>query len=275
MIAMVLLFFSQFIKPVVAITVLIKQGYNKRTAHLTGFNIDQISEFSLVIAIQAFISGILGAEAFQGIILAASASFLISSYTSRHGEEIHQRLEWFEPFKPSNRKIKEKSSAEGLDDHVVLVGYDTQGKIIAEALEEEGEEFVVIENNPDKITEAQQKEDNYVFGDAMDRSTWDKANFRDATLIVSTIPVDRISREVLAIDTAADKTVRTSSMEDASEFVDDAAYVEVPDLMASERLADHIKGVLDDPNYKYELRRRNLLEIRKLLNEQRDRGDEE
>lgn len=267
-IALVLLFFSQFVKPVVAITVLIKQGYDKRTAHLTGFNIDQISEFSLVIAIQAFISGLLGAEAFQGIILAASASFLISSYTSRHGEEIHQRLNWFEPFKPSNRKIKEKSSADGLKDHVVLVGYDTQGKIIAEALKEEDEEFIVIENNPDKITEAQEKEDNYVFGDAMDRSTWEKANFRDATLIVSTIPVNRISREILAIDTPADKTVRTSSMKEASEFIDEAAYVEVPDLLASERLADHIRGVLDDPNYKEELRRRNLLEIRKLLNEQ-------
>jgi len=59
-------------------------------------------------------------------------------------------------------------------------------------------------------------------------------------------------------------------MEAGAEFVDDVSYVEVPDLMASERLADHIKGVMEDPSYKDELRRRNLLEIRKILNEQEE-----
>ncbi|MFB6114841.1 MAG: cation:proton antiporter [Candidatus Nanohalobium sp.] len=269
-IAAVLLFFSQLVKPAVAVTVLVKQGYDKRTAHLTGANIDQISEFALIIAIQAFISGLLSQDAFQGIILAASASFLISSYTSRHGEKIHEKLKWFEPFPPSNKKIKEKSSVEGLEDHVVLVGYDTQGKIIAEALKDEGAEFVVIENNPDKINEAQENEDNYVFGDAMDDSTWEKASYRDASMIVSTVPLEKTSEKIVDLETDADKIVRTDSMWNASEYVKDTAYVEVPDLLASERLADHIHGVLEDPNYREELRRRNLLEIRRLLNEQEE-----
>jgi CPA2 family monovalent cation:H+ antiporter-2 len=271
LIASVLLFLSQVVKPAVAMTVLIHQGYDKRTAHLTGLNIDQISEFALVIAIQAFISGLLSQESFQGIILAASASFLISSYTSRHGEMIHRKLNWFEPFEPSNRKIEEKSSVDGLENHVILVGYDTQGKLIAEALKGEGD-MVVIENNPDRINEVMEDEENYIFGDAMDKPTWEKANYSKASLILSTVPVERISKEILDLETDAAKVVRSEAMEEGSEFLEEAAYVEVPDLLASERLADHIKGVLDDPNYKYELRRRNLLEIRKLLNE--NRGEE-
>ncbi len=263
------LFFSQFLKPAIAITVLIKQGYDKRTAHLTGFNIDQISEFSLVIAIQAYIAGLLGPEVFNGVILAASASFLISSYTSRHGEKLHQRINWFEPFKPTNRKIKEKSSAEGLKDHIILVGYDDQGKIISEHLGEEGEDFVVIENNPDKINEAMENEENYVFGDAMDDSTWEKAGLEDADLVVSTVPIEETSEKIESLTSQA--IIRTDTMEKASDHVEEALYVEVPDLLASERLADHINGVMEDRNYREELRRRNLLEIRRLLNEQEER----
>ena len=268
LIALVLLFFSQIVKPAVAMTVLIAQGYDKRTAHLTGFNIDQISEFSLVIAIQAFIAGVIGQDAFQGIILAASASFLISSYTSRHGEKIHQKLNWFEPFKPSNRKVREKTSTGDLKDHVILVGYDTQGELIVEALEEEKEDLVVIENNPDRINDVIEDKENYIFGDAMDKSTWEEANYKKADLILSTIPVKKVSEEIIELDTEADKIIRTETMETGAEFIEEASYVEVPDLMASERLADHIKGVMEDPSYKEELRRRNLLEIRKLLNEQ-------
>lgn len=270
LIALVLLFFSQLVKPAVAVTVLIKQGYDKRTAHLTGANIDQISEFALIIAIQAFISGLLSQDAFQGIILAASSSFLISSYTSRHGEKIHEKLNGFELFPPSNKKIKEKSSVEGLENHVILIGYDTQGKIVAEALKDENTDFIVIENNPDKINEAQENEDNYVFGDAMDDSTWEKASYRDADMIISTVPLEKTSEKIIDLETDADKIVRTDSMWDASEYVEDTAYVEVPDLLASERLADHIHGVLEDKNYREELRRRNLLEIRRLLNEQEE-----
>ncbi|MFB6175448.1 MAG: cation:proton antiporter [Candidatus Nanohalobium sp.] len=270
LIAAVLLFFSQLVKPVMAITLLIRQGYDKRTAHLAGFNIDQISEFALIIAIQAYIGGLLNPEVFQGIILAASASFLISSYTSRHGEQIHKNLKWFEPFKPSNRKIKKKSQVGGLEDHVILVGYDTQAKIIAEALKEEDADFVVIENNPDRINEAMENENNYIFGDAMDESTWEKANLDKASVVISTVPVNKVSRKILGEASDTDVSVRVSRMRDAKKFVDDSVYVEVPDLLASERLADHIRGVLDDPNYREELRRRNLLEIRRLLNEQEE-----
>jgi CPA2 family monovalent cation:H+ antiporter-2 len=269
-IAVVLLVISQVIKPAVAMTVLIAQGYDKRTAHLTGLNIDQISEFSLAIAIQAFIAGLIGQEAFQGIIIAASASFLISSYTSRHGEKIHQKLNWFEPFKPSNRKVREKTSTGDLEDHVILVGYDTQGELIVEALEEEEQDLVVIENNPDRINDVIEDKENYVFGDAMDESTWKEACYREADLILSTVPVRSVSEEIINLETEADKIIRTETMEAGAEFVDDVSYVEVPDLMASERLADHIKGVMEDPSYKDELRRRNLLEIRKILNEQEE-----
>lgn len=270
MIAAVLLFFSQIVKPAVAVTVLIGQGYDKRTAHLTGANIDQISEFALIIAIQAFISGLISQDAFQGIILAASSSFMISSYTSRHGEKIHEKLKDFELFPPSNKKIEEKSSVEGLKDHVILVGYDTQGKLVAEALKDEDEEFIIIENNPDKINEAQENEDNYVFGDAMDDSTWEKASYKDSTMIISTVPLEKTSERIIDLETDADKIIRTDSMWEASEYVNDTAYVEVPDLLASERLADHIHGVLEEENYREELRRRNLLEIRRLLNEQEE-----
>jgi len=104
----------------------------------------------------------------------------------------------------------------------------------------------------------------------MDLPTWEKAQLEDAKVIVSTIPVETISEKILDLGDDTDKIIRADRMNEAAKFIEDSEYVEVPDLLASERLADHITGVLDDKNYKSELRRRNLLEIRKLLNEEEE-----
>ncbi|MFB6180993.1 MAG: cation:proton antiporter [Candidatus Nanohalobium sp.] len=269
LIAGVLLFFSQVVKPLVSVVALAKQGLNLRTAHLTGFNIDQISEFSLVIGLEAFLAGTIGFEAFHGLILAASTSFLISSYTSRHGELLYQKMNALDIWHPGKGRDEDSSHVEeGLENHVILIGFDTQGKIIAEALQEEGADFVVIENNPENLMEASEQVENYIFDDVMNESAWRKARAEKASLVISTVPFNKVTERLLQKDLKADLIVRCTTIEEASRFVDECLYVEVPELLVSEQLADHINGVLKDERYREELRRKNLLEIRELLSEQ-------
>jgi len=82
-------------------------GYDKRTSYLTGFSIDQVSEFALIIAIQAWITGTIDPVVFHSIILAAVFSMVISSYTSRHEEELYNLLSQG-LIDVNNRKIQQK-----------------------------------------------------------------------------------------------------------------------------------------------------------------------
>ncbi|MFB6145396.1 MAG: cation:proton antiporter [Candidatus Nanohaloarchaea archaeon] len=267
LLTLVLLTGTLIIKPVITSIALLIAGYDRRSSYLAGMSLDQISEFALIIAIQGYISGAVHVDVFHAIVLAATASMIVSSYTSRYEEEIYALVSGAGFVEVNGRKINERTRIpDNLNDHVIVVGYDTQGKELSEALEEENQDFVIIENDPEKIEEALGKEEHYVFGDVMDQRTWDTARVKEAELIISTIPSWTVSREILGLETEADIILRSSEIREASRLLDQGAfYVNVPDILSSEELVDHVNGVLDSINYREELRRRNLLEVRRYL----------
>ncbi len=255
------------LKPTITVLALLISGYDQRTSHLTALSLDQVSEFGLIIAIQAFIAGTIQTELFNAIVLAAAVTMITSSYTSKNEELIYRIVSRYSTVDTNRKKIEKWTSMdEELNDHVILIGYDTQGKEIAEALKKEGQEFVIVENDPEKIMEAKEKEENYIFGDVMDEKTWEIAKAEKAKLAVSTIPRHKVSMKILVRDKPEHKILRSGEIEKAEDLLHKGAlYVEVPDIVAAEELLDHIRGVMENTNYREELRRRNLLEIRRYL----------
>lgn len=264
-----LIVFTNLIKPGVTVLPLLKQGYDARTSYLTGFSIDQISEFALIIAIQGYTLGHLESAMFEAIILATTVSMIISSYTSRNENELYEKLSNFRIFNSSNRKVEKKMQIdEELQDHVIVAGYDIQGKKIVDHLNEIDQQFVVIENNPEKILEIQKRGENYIYGDVMHNQTWQDAQVEDAQLIVSTVPLNAISQKLLGLETEAEKILRADDIDNAAKFLKDGAYyVSVDDVLTSEVIREHIIGIIEDREYREELRRRNLLEVRRYLKE--------
>ncbi|MFB6147456.1 MAG: cation:proton antiporter, partial [Candidatus Nanohaloarchaea archaeon] len=258
------------LKPAVTVVSLLLNGYDRRTSYLAALSLDQVSEFALMIAIQAFIAGTISPKLFDAVIITATLTMVYSAYTSRHDEAIYAGISRLSPVETTEAKLEQWTNVkEGLDEHVILVGYDTQGKRIAEDLKEEDVKFLVVENDPEKILEARQNEDNYVFGDVMDESTWERARAEDARLVVSTVPVMKISEKILELEKPEDKVLRAEDVEDASELLKKGAlYVEVPDIVASEQLIEHVRGMMENEQYREELRRRNLLELRQYLQQE-------
>lgn len=235
-------------------------GYDDRTALLTGLSLDQVSELSLVLAMQGLAIGAISQQMFEGIILGATASMILSSYTKRYEENIYGLT--------GERKSRD---IVGMEDHIILLGYDVQGTKIVEELLEEDANLVVIDNHPERINDLEEKDVETVYGDAMDSKTWEEAGIDKAELIVSTVPSRKISERVINLDADADKIVRTDSAREALEFLDrGAVYVTIPDLVASEKLLDHLKGIDSVPHYHEEIRRKNLLEVRKYLRKKKD-----
>ncbi len=261
-----MLLLTVLMKPFAVITSLVALGQNKRTAYLTGFSIDQVSEFALIITIQAYLSNLIGDAVFQATIITATVSMMISSYTAKHGNRIYNLLSPYDHIPSFPQKISEKLRQERPSDHVIVLGYDTQGERIVQKLKDENEDFVVIDNDPEKITDLEEKEENFVYGDVLDHETWENAGYRKAELIISTAPITKVSDTVLELETDADTILRAEDVKEAQRLMDKGAtYVSVPEILSSELLTDHIEGIMENRSYREDLRRKSMLELRRFI----------
>lgn len=261
-----MLVLTVLMKPFAVITSLVALGQNKRTAYLTGFSIDQVSEFALIITIQAYLSNLIGDAVFQATIITATVSMMISSYTAKHGNRIYNLLSPYDHIPSFPQKISEKLRQERPSDHVIVLGYDTQGERIVQKLKDENEDFVVIDNDPEKITDLEEKEENFVYGDVLDHETWENAGYREAELVISTAPITKVSDTVLELETDADTILRAEDVKEAKRLMDKGAtYVSVPEILSSELLTDHIEGIMENQSYREDLRRKSMLELRRFI----------
>ncbi|MFB6100445.1 MAG: cation:proton antiporter, partial [Candidatus Nanohalobium sp.] len=248
-----------FIKPFTIYSALRSLGKDSRVSFLSSLGLDQVSEFATIIAIQAFIAGKIGEPMLQSVVLATAFTMALSTYTARHEHGLYRKFS-----RLFHVPEQAETNVENPENHAILVGYDTQGRKILEKIVEEEKEVVVIEYDPEKLEELKEKEVDYVFGDVMHQRSWGEANYTEADIIVSTVPLRHVSDRIIALETEADKILRAPNSEQAQQLLEEGAtFVSVPKVLSSQRLIEHLKGIFNNPNYREELRRKNLLELRK------------
>ncbi|MFA9424774.1 cation:proton antiporter [Natronorubrum sp. A-ect3] len=263
LIAAVLVVLTAVVKPAVATAILMYKGYEARSATLTSLSTDQVSEFALIIAIEALLLGLLSQSVFDAIIFAAAVTMITSSVSQRHDERIHRALANRGLLNGTYGKIDEWSEVpETISDHVIIAGYGRQGRFLAETCERVGQPYVVIENDPSRQRTVASECAAFVFGDAMESYSWEKANAEDAKLIVSTIDSEPVSRRLLSLEFSADVILRESDRATALElFEAGALYVSVSELLAGQRLVQQLQAVLDGELTPEELRDEQLTDL--------------
>ncbi|AUX07936.1 Kef-type K+ transport system, membrane component [Halalkaliarchaeum desulfuricum] len=235
------------VKPVVTTVFLIYSGYEARSATLTSLSLDQVSEFSLVIVIEALILGILLQSVFDAIIIAAAATMITSSLSRAYDEQIYRVLADWRLFEGRHEKIDERSSVpEDLTDHAIIVGYGRQGRTLVETCERLDIQYVVVENDPTRLEDLRSECDAYVFSDANEPYAWVKADVDEARIIVSTVNSPPVSEYLLRFANGTDLILRTDDVEFARDLLDRGAmYVCVDDTLASEQLIEYIERLED------------------------------
>ncbi|UWG51611.1 Kef-type K+ transport system, membrane componentfused TrkA K+ transport system [Halalkaliarchaeum sp. AArc-CO] len=251
------------------------EGYDGRTAFLAGSSLNQVSELSLVIAIQAWLLGTIAPPLFEAIVLAGVATMIIGAVSERYENAFYDAI--LEPILSGRtRYIDTNSSVEdGLTDHVVVVGYGRQGRRVVETLEELGEEYVVLENDPTLLDDLRADCRNYVLGDAMASYPMDLARVDRAQLVISTADHRPVSESILALETRADVILRADKSGEARELLAAGAeFVAVPDVLAADQLVDNVERVLGDERAvdSLEAEHRNYLEAMKLFDVERRLG---
>lgn len=257
------------LKPLVTIYVLVRSGYETRTASLTSFSLDQVSEFSLIIAIQALLLDRINDVVFDAIVIVAAITMITSAFTRHYDERLYRWLADRRVFKSTHERIRSRSSVtQSLSDHVVIIGYGRIGRQIARACERLDYPFVVIEHDPERFEVANDECTNVVFGDALAAITLEvaRASTASASAVISTSPDRRVGTYLLSTMKAVDVDVflRAETAAAAVELYKNGAdYVIVPDYLAAKGLERTMRDVLEGTVTPEQLRQTELNSLRR------------
>ena len=262
-IALGLVVLTVVIKPIVIGTLLVYNGYDRRSAIITGLDLDHVGEFSVIVTIEAFVLGLLVEPVFEAIILAAAVSMILSNFTRTYDDEIYRLMvDRGLLGKPSHDIEDWHTVPDDISEHVIIVGYGRQGRRLVTFFEEIDQPYVVIENNPQALPDLRADCDAYVFGDAIEAETADVANLEKARLLISTAELKPLTDHFLSFTDTIDVIVRTRELPMAAKLIDQGAtYVIVPELLAADQLAGRLESLLNGEFDSDELREESLREL--------------
>ena len=243
--ALVLILFVIFIKPLIVMGITGVLGYRKRTSFLTGVSLSQVSEFSLIILFLGSEKGVIPSEVTTLVVLVALVTFATSTFFLTNVNQLYNRMKHLLDFielRKHHVPTGEIDPLESMKHHVVVIGAHQLGRSIIRALENSGEELVVVDFNPDVITELQKLSIPHLFGDIADPDIQERVGISRARIIISTIPdIDdnqTLIRSVKHMNPKAKIIVMALETDDARVLYKEGAdYVVLPHLAGGRHLA--------------------------------------
>lgn len=251
--------FSLFIligNPLIVMVLMGIMGYKKKTGFQAGFTVAQISEFSLILIALGVSAGhltneILSLVTIIGIITIAGSTYLIL-YSDKIYPYLSKWLSIFERKKVKKRKIIKKEYAS------MLFGYNRIGFSILKSFKKLKKNYLVIDYNPDTISDLTKFGMPCLYGDAYDSEFLETLPLDKIKIAVSTIPdFDTnilLIESIRAINPDAILVVRAHQIQKAlTLYKKGASYVLTPHFLGGEYLAKMIvEEKIDKKGYKKE-----------------------
>ncbi len=228
-------------------------GYGKRTSFMTAISLAQISEFSLILAVQGQALGHIDGRIFSIITGVVLITITVSSYYIMYSRQLYSLmlplLSVFD-YIPSGKEFEDmpKNSRE----HVIVCGCHRMGSRIIDTLKMMHEDFLVVDYNPSTIRRLLQQKIKCIYGDIGDPEILDRISLKDARIVISTIP-EQESNLMLIYETKK-RNPRTlvfivgDDMDQALELYDAGAdYVIIPKMVSGDRASDLIRTFIREP----------------------------
>ncbi len=232
--------FSVFIligNPLIVMTLMGLLGYNKKTGFQAGLTVAQISEFSLILVALGVKVGHLSIEILSlvtivGLITIAGSTYLIS-YSDKIYPYLSKYLSIFEREK-LRKDAKDKFKAYD----IILFGCNRVGYDFLKIFKKMKKKFLVIDYDPELISELTKKKINCRYGDIDDTEFLDELNLNEVKMAVSTIPSFETSllliNKIKQINKKAIMIVISHDIEETETLYDaGATYVITPHFLGA------------------------------------------
>jgi CPA2 family monovalent cation:H+ antiporter-2 len=241
----------------VIVTMVVKWfGYSLKTAFTVGLGINQIGEFSFVLAGVAQSQGLFSERIYGLTVGTTAATLLITPFLLK---ATPYWLEWLEQV-PVIAPILQKDtphrleSDEELTGHVVVAGYGRVGQTLTRMLYFQGHHILIIDNNEASLKTLREKNIPYLYGDASSVLLLEKANLGTAKAMAITLPDPMATRltlkRALSIAPDLDITVRAHLSDEIEPLYQlGAQEVVQPEFEASLEMGAHLLLRLGDTTY--------------------------
>lgn len=232
------------VNPISVLIIMGLMGYTKKTSFKSGIAMTQVGEFSLILLAVAARYEYITSEVVSLITFVALLTIAVSTYMIIYSDQLYtlseRYLRMFE-----RRKAKDESERRKRYD-MVLFGYSRGGHEFLPVFRNLGKKFVVVDYDPSVIDFLEQRDIEYMYGDATDSDLLEELNLRHSKLIVSTI-TDLGTNKQLAgwLETNNPQAVFITTADNAAEAAElyerGVAYVMLPHYIGSEKIGAFIK----------------------------------
>ncbi|MEX1014311.1 MAG: cation:proton antiporter [Candidatus Paceibacterota bacterium] len=256
--------------PLIVLIIMGLMGYEKRVSFLSGVTVAQISEFSLIVAALGLRIGHINQEVVALITAVGVVTITVSAYMIVYADRIFKVLSpYLDIFERKNKKDI-KISKDEMSKPIVLIGFKRTGQSIASGIDKD--ELLVIDFDPEVITELDRHGYTTFFGDISDFDIADSIDLKAAKVIISTSPVlsdnqsflNSVKKRIKKVDedSRPKLIVRAENKIEAKILYKEGAdYVLVPEFVSGHYLNEIIKDSKDLSILK-DIRKRDLLSIK-------------
>ncbi|MFC1993205.1 cation:proton antiporter [Chloroflexota bacterium] len=237
-------------------------GYSSRIAFLTAAGLFQIGEFGFILAQSGINNGIIPDQFYSLILASAIITMLLTPLSISLASRLYPRLA---SMTSGRRAAKEVPPPHEGPNRVVIAGYGRVGQNIAQGLQNAGIPYIIIDLDPERVSEAKSSGRPRIYGDATNINVLSKVDLSKAKALVITYPdpmaVVTTVKTALSINPDLKVLARVHRAREANELKElGVAEMVSPEYEASFRF---IKRLLNVMGLGKEERRRILALIRK------------
>ncbi len=243
--ALILASIVMFVKPFAVIGSLGLLGYPKRVAFKAGINLSQISEFSIILVLLAYSSGMVGEKLSAIITLVAIITITSSTYLMHYDNQLFKLFDRIK-FKIFEKETvhRERHGRNGFQ--MILFGYHKGGHEFINAFREMGKRYIVVDYDPGVIDLLERQNLPYMYGDATDLELLEELGIDRIKLVVSTFTEFAVTQQlVTSIQRMNPEAVIVCHAENQTEALElyemGATYVMIPHHIGSEKVSAFIK----------------------------------
>jgi len=230
--------FAMLFKAIVVYAI-IRRNSDKNTSAKTALALAQIGEFSFAVFTLAGSQGLISGEMTSFLILVSVISMILTPFIIGN---IYKFSSYFEKEFYESDVI----TPIGRQDHIIVAGFATLGKIVAASLQAKGGNFVIISDNLKHVLHARKLGYMAYFGHLNKLPVLESLMVKEAKAVIITMSSEHnrrlISEAVLKYDKDANVIIKIDSAEERKsmrdlpelEFVD--ASFEVADLLVTRAL---------------------------------------
>ena len=191
--ALVLSVFVLIGNPFIFMILISRMGYGERTSFLTSVTVAQISEFSFIFAAMGLSAGLIGQEILSLVAVVGLVTIAVSAFMILYNHELYARLKspGILRFFRAQKGREDAEDESTLQDHVIVVGMNSMGRTIVEALHREGYTVLAVDTDPKKLLNLPSET---LLGNVEYAAVLAKAGLTDARLLVSTLHIEEVNR---------------------------------------------------------------------------------